>query len=138
MTALAQDRDTPMKHESRTLSCKVAAATTIYKGSIVAFNAGGFLVPGADTAGLATAGIADQHIDNSAGANGDLECVVLKGVAGCRADGTAPTQAEIGRDVMIQDSGNVTTAAAATNNVVAGRLDAINADGLFYVNMENS
>jgi hypothetical protein len=138
MTALAQDRDTPMKHESRTLSCKVAASTIIYKGAIVAFNAGGFLVPGSDTAGLATAGIADQHIDNSGGANGDLECVVLKGVAGCRGGATPPTQAEVGRAVMIADDAGVTTAAFATNDVVAGVLDSINADGLFYVNMDNS
>ena len=135
MTALAQDRNTPMKGDARAVLYKVAAATQIYKGAIVSVNATGFLVPASDTAGTLVVGIANGNVDNTGGADGALSCLVQKGVAGLRADTTPITQAEVGRAVMVQDDGNITTAAVATNDIAAGTLDSIGSDGLFYVKL---
>lgn len=135
--ALAQDRNTPMKHEARTVSCPVAGATIIFKGAIVCANAAGYLVPADDVAGLVVMGVSDQHIDNSAGADGDVRCLVLKGVAGLRGGATAPTQADVGRLVMVEDDAGITTAAVATQDIAAGVLDSIDG-GLFFVNLTNS
>lgn len=134
MAALTADRNTPMKGDARAISCKVAASTQIFKGAIVSANATGFLVPGGDTAGHVCMGVADQNVDNTAGADGDAECIVLKGVAGLRADGVAPGQAEIGRAVMIQDDGNITNALTAANDIAAGTLDSIEGS-LFFVKL---
>ena len=134
MTALAKDRSTPMKGDARQISMKVAAGEQIYKGAIVAVSATGFLEAATDVAGKLVAGIADQNVDNTGGADGDVSCIVLKGTAGLRADGTNPTQAEIGRAVYVQDDGNVQTLAAAANNIKAGHLDSIQ-DGLYWTRL---
>ena len=52
------------------ISRKVAAATLIYKGIIVANNGSGYVVAGSDTAGLKVLGISDQQVDNSGGIAG--------------------------------------------------------------------
>ena len=78
MMALTADRQTARK-EDRQREIPVAATTTIYKGSMVAIDGSGYLVPASDTAGLVVVGVADEKVDNSAGANGDLNCRVLTG-----------------------------------------------------------
>ncbi len=56
----------------------VAASTTIYAGSIVMVNAGGYAVPGATATGQFVAGVAAQGVVNS-GANGALFVEVDEG-----------------------------------------------------------
>lgn len=125
MAALTADRDTPKKYSAFFFSTPVAAATVIYAGALVCRNASGFLVPAADTAGLATAcGRAAQTVDNSAGAAGDLDAVVEAGIFGF--DGAAglaaaPTAA-LGTNVMCSDDQTVNLASVTTNDIVAGQL----------------
>ena len=135
MAALTQDRNTPMKGDARAVKHLVAASTQIYKGAIVAVNATGYLIPAADTAGIIVVGIANENVDNSGGSDGDLSCIVQKGVAGLRPGATAPTQAEVGRTVTVLTDAEITTAAITTNDIAAGTLDSIGSDGLFYVKL---
>lgn len=80
MTAATADRPIEMRGTPTVREWPVAASTTIYKGTMVMLN-GGYLVEGADTAGKLIVGVADEHIDNSAGAAGAKTCRVL-----CNAD----------------------------------------------------
>ncbi len=134
MAALTQDRNTPMKGDHRTVRHDVAAGEVIFKGAIVSANAAGFLIAAIDAAGGVVVGVSNENSDNTGGANGDVTCLVLKGVAGLRADGVAPTQAEIGRAVMVDDDGNITTAASAAFDIPVGTLDSIDGS-LFWVKL---
>lgn len=135
MAALTEDRNTKMKNTGRAISYPVEASTEIFKGAIVCLNVAGFLVPGTDTASEVCAGIADEHIDNSAGAQGALECKVRKGVAKLNGGTTPPTAAERGRPVHVETDNDIETPAGSVNNVVCGVLDSIDADGGFWVNL---
>lgn len=78
MTALAQDRQT-LSRDGRDFSRPVAAATIIYAGSMVAIDTDGNLVPASADATLKVCGVADEYVDNSAGAAGDKSCRVVRG-----------------------------------------------------------
>lgn len=123
-----------MKGDHRTVRHDVAAGEVIFKGAIVSANAAGFLIAAIDAAGGVVVGVSNENSDNTGGANGDVTCLVLKGVAGLRADGVAPTQAEIGRAVMVDDDGNITTAASAAFDIPVGTLDSIDGS-LFWVKL---
>lgn len=76
--------------------------TKVYKGAHVGVNASGFLIPMTHaTASLKYVGVANDSIDNSAGAAGDKSLNVTK--SGSFVFKTAasftPTQADIGKEV---------------------------------------
>ena len=134
MAALTQDRNTPFKFFQRKHHYKVEGATTIFAGSIVALNAAGFAVPASDTAGLVVIGRAEEQVDNSAGADGDKEVLVAKGVFKWAA-GVGIAQALIGRVVAVADDQTVADPAnvAITNDITVGILEEIDADGDAWV-----
>ena len=78
MTAATADRPIEMRGTPTVREWPVAASTTIYKGTMVMLD-GGYLKSAADTAGKLVVGVADEHIDNSAGSAGDKTCRVLCG-----------------------------------------------------------
>ena len=120
MAALAADRNTESKLGDLMIY-PVAATTTIYKGSIVCVSDTGYLVPGADTANLRVVGVADEKVDNSAGADGALNCRVISGRK-FRFAATSITQAMLGDPMFVVDDQTVDDAAGATNDVPVGRL----------------
>lgn len=67
-----------MEREGERFAFPVAAGALIWKGTIVALNAGN-ATPGAATAALVSVGIADQTADNTGGADGDLMVPVRRG-----------------------------------------------------------
>ncbi len=130
MAALTADRKTLMRAGgySRTIIGKVAAATTIYKGALVAKNAAGFVVPAADAAGLIVIGKAESQVVN-AGAAGAAEIAIITGVFKIDSYGTDPVvQASMHAPVKIFDDHTV-RAANGTNNILAGILEYIEPDG---------
>lgn len=133
MAALTKDRNAPNKELGRTISLRVAAATQIFGGSLVALNDAGFAIPGTNVAtGTKVIGVADEEVDN-VGAAGDLRVKVRKGVFGFVNDGNV-VQADIGEEAMVADDQTVTNAATSTNDKVAGTIDDIDDDdGLVYV-----
>ena len=134
MAALTKDRNTPNKELGRSISLRVAAATQIFGGSQVALDDAGFAIPATDVAtGSKVIGVADEEVDNSGGAAGDLRVLVRKGVFGFVND-TNVVQADIGEDAMVVDDQTVTNAATATNDKVVGTIDDIDDDdGFVYV-----
>lgn len=122
MAALTAERNTRTKATAavRTNSGGVAAATTIWLGALIAVNAAGFIVPASDTAALKVVGIANETVVN-AGAAGAKSVVYQTGlVVELENAGGAIVQASMHRTCVVADDQSVTTAAVATNDIVAG------------------
>lgn len=134
MTALTANFDAERK--DGVLVCyKVAAATKIYKGAMVAVNADGYAVPAADAAGLKFVGYAYEPADNSAGAAGDAVLRVWKDGSFLAAKSDAG-QSDIGNDVYIVDDNTV--AASTTYGVLAGTVVEVPAPGFVRVLIKNA
>ena len=133
MVALAADRSTESKTTVRAEYHKIAAATKVYLGSMVALNAAGYLVPASDTAGLKVVGHCDETVDNT-GAAGALSAPVRAGVFKWvnAASGDAIAQADIGRPCYVEDDQTVGNGTDLLG-IVAGIVTEIDADGGIWV-----
>lgn len=124
MAALAADKfplRTRADSGKRMRTGKVAAATKIFHGALIAKNAAGFIVPASDAADLKVVGVAQGQVDNSAGANGAKEVTYLTGLdVELDNAGGAIVQAGMHGLCYVADDQSVTTAAVAVNDVVAG------------------
>lgn len=117
MTAATQNVDVPRK-EGDVLALPVKAATTIFAGTLVCVDASGWAVPGADTSGLVTQGVAMEKADNAAGANGDIYVRVrTRGLFEFPFQTTAPG---IGVAVYCYDDSTVAIASVTTNDIKCG------------------
>jgi hypothetical protein len=119
MTALAADKQIELK-DGVEIPAPVYRAVKIYGGALVCVNANGYLVPGADTAGLIFHGIAREQKDNTLGDDGDLTCRVRRRGLVKVILGTAITQANVGDNVFLVDDQTVDIAANCTNDILCG------------------
>lgn len=130
MTALTADKELQYT-EGVELPFPVEEAKTIYGGSLACVNANGYAEPGDDAAGLIFEGVAIQHVDNSAGADGDKQIVLRRRGLVKALMGTAITQANVGDNVFLVDDQTVDLTANVVNNifcgVIAGYIDATHA-----------
>ena len=112
---------------------KVAGSTIIHGGHMVAANGDGFAVPAADAANLTVLGVSQEYVDNGAGAPGAKRVEAMRKNAFHLAnDDTHPiTQADVGKIAYVKDSVTVTTAAGASNDVVAGTVLDLDAGGVW-------
>jgi hypothetical protein len=101
----------------------VAASTTIYAGALLALDAGGSLLPAADTASLAFAGVSTEQVAN-VGADDVVDCGVQRGHAEWFLQ-TGLVQAQLLKNVFVSDDNTVTDAAAGTNDLKVGTLLAL-------------
>jgi hypothetical protein len=116
VTAIRED-----SHQDGKMLLLPMAAQKLYKGSLVAFNASGYVDHAADTASFNRCGIAYETVDNSGGAAGALSIRVLRdGVYALDFTGTA-SQATVGQQVTMSDDHTVAVAATTTNDIVCGR-----------------
>lgn len=119
MTALSADKQIEIQ-DGVEKDFSVDDGDTIYGGALVCVNADGYLVPGADTAGLIFSGFAMEQKDNSAGSDGDLDCRVRRrGLIKCIM-GTAITKANEGDNVFLVDDQTVDLTANVTHNIFCG------------------
>jgi len=112
----------------------VGAAVLIYKGASLCWNATGYLVPAAATLGFTFAGIAQEQVDNSAGAAGAAEVKFLSGVSVKMVNSaiSAIAQAHMGEPAYVEDDLTVRSAPGASG-VIAGIIERIDADGGVWV-----
>jgi hypothetical protein len=110
----------------------VAAGAVIHPGALVVLR-GGYLEPGSEAAGLIAAGRAQQAADNSAGADGDLQVEVRRGVALWENSAGADeiTQADVGSDCYIVDDQTVAKTDGTGTRSVAGRIMAVDTEGVW-------
>ncbi len=119
MTALAADKKTEYR-EGVVLAVPVEESTKIYAGALVCVNANGYLVAGADTAGLIFMGVAREAVDNSAGADGAATCLIRRRGLVKMLFATAITQANVGDNVFLVDDQTVDVVANVTNAIFCG------------------
>lgn len=129
MAALTEDRNTP-RRTGDTISLPAAAAKKFYAGSIVARDAAGNATPGATAADILGMGRCKTQVDNSAGAAGDLNVEIEKGVFRFANSATDP--------VLVSDRGNncyivddQTVSHTDTNQSVAGVVFDVDAQGVW-------
>lgn len=109
------------------------AATRVFQGSLVVLNAG-YAAPGTAALNLVAAGVAQTTVDNTAGANGDLNVDVESGVypfANSSA-GDLIGATEVGLDVYIVDDQTVAKTNGTNTRSRAGKCIRIE-NGLVYV-----
>ena len=116
MAALTAERDTPLRNgDARNVP--VAAATKIYKGSIVVLDAG-YAKPGRTAAALTGLGRAAQTVDNTAGAAGAATIRVEAGVFRFDNDAADPLSlADIGKAAYCTDDQTVAKTAAGKSQI---------------------
>jgi len=103
------------KKDGDLLALIVKNASTVYKGALACVGADGYLIAGADTAGLIFAGVAYESLAG----NGVLRCrVERKGLYLFNI--AAATIANIGDAVFIVDDNTVGLAATTTNDIYCG------------------
>lgn len=105
----------------------VAAATKIFQGALVGYDANGNAVPMSDTAGLTFAGVASRTVDNITGAAGDAAVPVntpeVWELIQVKATGADDTWG--GKDVFAVDDQEVALAATTVNDIKVGKCVAI-------------
>jgi len=121
MTALAEDRNTERK-DGVVVPFQVITNDCIYGGSLVAVNAGGYALPGSDTAGLIFQGVAEARADNTGGANGAIKVNVRRQGLFLFNMGTAITIANVGDAVCLVDDQTVDLAANCINDIACGKI----------------
>lgn len=128
--ALTKDRNTAYINTG-VIGVPVAAGAKIYAGALVAVNADGFAVPGATATGLVYFGRADEYVDNTDFGNGAQVVNVRRGVAFGWANDGSLTQAHLGKTCYIVDDETVAATDGTGTRSAAGKIVAINSDGVW-------
>lgn len=132
MAALTAGRNTPERSGS-IREPGVKAATRIYAGAMVAVDATDFAVPASTAIGLRVIGRAEDHADNSAGADGAIRIRV--GVGTYRFDNSAAADLIRTRDIgtlcyAVDDHTVAKTDASGTRSA-AGKIFDVDANGVW-------
>ncbi len=138
MAALSAERTTPKLgvevHPERFHA--EMAAVKIFKGALVVRNATGFALGGTTAAThVCTMGIAEETVDNSAGAAGALKIKVRPGVyrfANSSA-GDLITRADIGNVCYVVDDNTVAKTSNSSARSVAGPIVEVDSDGVWVL-----
>ncbi len=132
MTALTAGRNTP-EAIGRHRKGAVAAGVEIFPGALLMRNAAGFVLPGATATGSVGVGRAQALVDNSGGANGDLEVDFVFGIFRYENSAAADeiTAADIGALAYIVDDQTVAKTSATATRSPAGTIDDVDADGVW-------
>lgn len=133
MTALTADRNT-VTRQGEDAEFPVAAATKIFAGSIVGFNAGAaYASKGVTSTTFKSAGVATEQADNSAGSAGDIRVKVRRGTwrFANSAAGDAITLADVGSDCYVVDDQTVAKTNGTNTRSVAGTIRDVDAAGVW-------
>lgn len=115
------------------------AGAKIQHGTIVALQ-GGYAVAASTALGLAAVGVANISggtLDNTSGANGDLNVQVRPGVHGPFANADGIAQADVGGDCFLVDNQTVAKSDGPGTRSYAGKVYAVDASGV-YVQIVNT
>lgn len=131
MAPLTNDRNTP-RFEGDIRQGPVATAAMIYAGAIVMRNAAGYLVQGQTATGLVAVGRAEERVDNSAGANGDLNADYRPGCYRfANSSGDPITLADVGNMSFVEDDQTVARTDGTATRSPAGIIDGLDAQGVW-------
>lgn len=106
------------RQDGHIISCPIASTANIYKGAIVCWNTAGFLVAGANTANLVTAGIAVETSEAVSGESDGARSVRVFRTGAFQIPCSGASQAWVRRQVFIVDDNTV--ALQTSNKILAG------------------
>lgn len=129
MSALTKDRKTDWR-AAVDFSDPAAAAALIYVGAIVCLNATGYAVPGSADNTLKVRGVARERIDNTNGADGDLDVPTQKGLHKFANDGTI-TRADLEANAYIVDDQTVADNDNGGARPLCGVIKQVDSDGVW-------
>lgn len=131
MAALTAARNTPQK-TGDIFGGPVKAAVKCIQGGIAVLNAG-YLAPATAALNLVAVGRFKDTVDNSAGANGDLNAEAERGTFkfGNSAAGDAIAQADVGKDCYLVDDQTVAKTDGTGTRSRAGKIVAVDAGGVW-------
>lgn len=129
MTALTQDRPTPRRADED-YNDPVGSGVEIFAGSIVVLNATGYAVPATTATGLVPRGVAQEHVDNSGGGDGDVTVATRKGLFRFTNDGTV-ARVDIGGTAYIVDDQTVADNDGGATRSALGTIKDVDADGVW-------
>jgi len=124
--------DTPELPSGNFVTLGLAAAASIVAGQLVARNAAGNAVKADDAAGLVVIGRAEADADNTGGGAGDVSVLIKRGTF--RFDNSvanAIAADDIGKIAFVEDDENTVAATGGTNNIPAGIIRRVDADGVW-------
>lgn len=129
MTALSAPRNTPLR-VGDAFAFAVAASTTIHQGSLVVLDAG-YAKPGRTATGLIAVGRAESSA--TAVSAGDAQVEVRRGVVkfANSSAGDLIAQADVGADCFIVDDQTVAKTNGTNTRSRAGKIAAVDADGVW-------
>jgi len=131
VTALTSDRNTPTAIGDARQGA-VATGQKIFAGALVMRNATGYLVKGVTSLNLIGVGRADDLVDNSAGADGDLSLAYRPGLFRFANDGTdTVTIADIGLPCFAVDDQTVANTDGTGTRSKAGIVEMIDNQGVW-------
>lgn len=102
-------------------------AATLVRAGMIACLQGGLVVEGVEADDLTTLGAANETVDNSSGANGDLSIDVSREKFGFYNDGSID-QTHIGQTVYVVDANTLSASDNASARSAAGKLFALQGD----------
>jgi len=129
MVALSKDKKTN-ERAGVDYSDPVAAGAQIFAGALVVLDAIGYAQPGTTAVGLTARGVAQENVDNSAGADGDLNAPSKSGRFHFANDGTI-ARVDIGSNAYIVDDQTVADNDGGTTRSIAGVIKDVDSDGVF-------
>lgn len=130
MTALAKDRDTRQRRGD-VVARGVAAGQKIFAGAITVTNAAGFVEKGTTALAKKPFGRAKETVDNTAGANGDLNVTVERDGWYCYVGDGSITAADIGNPCFIVDDQTVADTDGAGTRSRLGLIRDVDAFGVW-------
>lgn len=132
--ALSADRATQEK-DGKVIFLPVAAGVKCYAGGIAVVN-GGYAEPGATATGLKYVGMFEETVDNTGGADGDVNVPVRRGKAfkwGNSASADEITAADIMSDCYIVDDETVARTSGTSTRSAAGKVIGVESDGVWVL-----
>lgn len=132
--ALIKDRNTPYKG-TEVQDVPVKGGVKIFAGALVVLS-GGYAAPGTTATGLIALGRAEETVDNTAGADGDLTARVRKPQAKAfkwanSSAGDAIAQADVGATCFIVDDQTVAKTNGTNTRSAAGTVVAVDSSGVW-------
>jgi hypothetical protein len=130
---LTVDKNTPA-YQGDMREQPVGAGTNIFAGALVMRNAAGFIVRGAVAVGAFGVGVAEQPLNNTAGANAAANVRYRTGVTARFRNSSAGdliVQADVGGIAWIADDDQVAKTNGGATRSRAGIIEAVDAQGVW-------
>lgn len=129
--ALSKDRNTP-RADGDIRQFGVSADAVIYAGALIVLN-GGFAEPGSVATTLKAVGRAEEAVDNTGGADGDVTVNVRRGIFRFKnsAAGDLIAADDIGATCYVVDDETVALTNGANTRSAAGTIYDVDADGVW-------